>query len=262
MEECYRQYGIREIDIFDYDFTVDKERTIAICREIRRRNLDILWACRSRIDIDRELLGEMKKAGCGRIYYGIESGSQEILDRVNKGITLDQIRNTVRYTKELGMQALGFFLIGAPGETKKTVARTLRFAKELDLNYVQFSKCLAKPLTPLWKQMVRETGKDYWQDWILGRESDRDLPRPWTTLTNKEIDRLAKWAYVSYHSRPSFLLKAALRVKSFKEFKRKFLGYMEMVFSQESLSRRDEKFVAYHDDSRKLDFYRKMAKFK
>jgi anaerobic magnesium-protoporphyrin IX monomethyl ester cyclase len=80
MEECYRDHGVREIDIFDYDFTYDRERVIAICREMRRRRLDILWACRSRIDIDEELLREMKDAGCGRIYYGIESGSQEILD--------------------------------------------------------------------------------------------------------------------------------------------------------------------------------------
>jgi radical SAM superfamily enzyme YgiQ (UPF0313 family) len=248
MEECFREYGIREIDIFDYDFTIDRDRTIAICREIRKRNLDILWACRSRVDIDPELLGEMKEAGCGRIYYGIESGSQEILDRLNKGITLDQIRKTVKQTKDLGMRVLGFFLIGAPGETKETVKRTLRFAKELDLDYVQFSKCLAKPLTPLWKRMVKEEGKDYWRDWILAKESDRPLPRPWTELNNNEIDRLAKWAYIAYHSRFPFLLKSSLRVRSLKEFKRKFLGYLNMVFSQESVSRKDDRFVAYHEE--------------
>lgn len=262
IEECYKKYRIREIDIFDYDFTIDKKRTIAICRQMRKRNLDVLWACRSRVDIDRELLKEMKEAGCGRIYYGIESGSQEILDRVNKDITLDQIRKTIRYTKELDMKALGFFLVGAPGETKNTVKNTLRFARELGLDYVQFSKCLAKPLTPLWKQMVEETGRDYWSDWILGKETDRSLPRPWTELTNEEIDSLARWAYVSYHSRPSFLLKATLKVRSFTEFKRKFLGYLEMVFSQERISEEDEKFVAYHERVRRLDFYSKIAKWR
>ena len=261
MEECYHAYGVREIDIFDYDFTVDRERTIDICRTIREKGLDILWACRSRIDIDRGLLEEMAKAGCGRIYYGIESGSQEILDRVNKGITLDQIRTTIKDTKELGMRALGFFLIGAPADTKKTVKKTVRFAMELDLDYVQFSKCLAKPLTPLWEEMVKETGKDYWKDWIVGKETDRALPRPWTELSNAEIDRLAKWAYLKYHSRPGFLLKAVRKVRSFAEFKRKFLGFLEMVFSQEDISERDEKFVAYHEDAGRRDFYRKRAKF-
>jgi len=261
MEECYTKYGVREIDLFDYDFTVDKNRTIAICREIQQRNLDILWACRSRVDIDPDLLREMKEAGCGRIYFGIESGSQETLDRVNKGITLDQIRNAVRRTKDLGMKALGFFLIGAPGETKKTIQQTVRFAKKLDLDYVQFSKCLAKPLTPLWKQMVKETGKDYWSDWILGKESDRPLPRPWTQLTDYEVDRLARWAYISFHSRPLFLLKAMLKIRSFAEFRRKLLGYLEMVFGQEGVSKEDKRFIAYHEP-RRLDFYRKIAKFK
>lgn len=252
MEECYQKYNIREIDIFDYGFTVDKKRAIEVCQEIKRRGLDILWACRSRVDIDRELLKEMSEAGCGRIYYGIESGSQEMLDRMNKGITLDQIKKTIKTTREFKMKALGFFLIGAPGETKKTVQETLKFAKKLNFEYVQFSKCLAKPLTPLWKQMVEETGQDYWKDWILGKEIDRPLPRPWTELTNEEIDDLAKKAYTSYHSRPSFLLRATLKVRSFDEFKRKFLGYLEMLFSQESISKKDENFVAYHESNKTL----------
>ncbi|MEW6076597.1 MAG: radical SAM protein [Thermodesulfobacteriota bacterium] len=262
MQECYDRYGIREIDIFDYSFTADRKRTIAICREMRSRKLDLLWACRSRIDIDRELLEEMRLAGCGRIYYGIESGCQEILDRVNKGITLDQVRETVRHTRKLGMKALGFFLIGAPGETERTVKQTVRFARSLDLEYVQFSKCLAKPLTPLWEQMKQETGRDYWEDWVRGLEQDRPLPRPWTELTEAQVDRLSKWAYVNYHSRFRFLVRSTLQVRSFSEFKRKLLGFLEMVFSQEDVSRGDDAFVAYNENSRRLDFYKKIAKYK
>jgi radical SAM superfamily enzyme YgiQ (UPF0313 family) len=262
IQECYDNYNIREIDIFDYDFTVDKKRVIEICNLIKHKKLDILWACRSRIDIDYETLQHMKQAGCGRIYYGIESGCQEILNKVNKGITLEQVRTTVKNTKQLGMKALGFFLIGAPGDTKKTVRQTVRFAKSLDLDYVQFSKCLAKPLTPLWKQMVEETGQDYWQDWILGKDGDKVLPRPWTELSNQEIDKLAKWAYVSFHYRFGFLLKAALKVRSLGEFKRKVLGLLEMLFSQEKQSKNDERFEAFTEDKGKLAFYRKIAKFK
>ncbi len=262
MEECYERFQVREIDIFDYSFTADKARTMEICRLIRERGLDILWACRSRIDIDRELLEAMKKAGCGRIYYGIESGSQEILDRVNKGITLAQIRETIRITRQLGIKALGFFLVGAPGDTRKTVKQTVRFAKTMDLEYVQFSKCLAKPMTPLWEGLIGQTERDYWEDWVRGQEQDRALPRPWTELTNQEIDALARWAYVRYHCRFRFLLKSTLQVKSFSEFKRKFLGFMEMIFSQEKASRADKNFTAYHDDSNRLNFYKKMAKYK
>jgi radical SAM superfamily enzyme YgiQ (UPF0313 family) len=247
MEECYNKYGIREIDIFDYDFTIDKGRVLEICSEIKRRNIDILWACRARADIKIEVLREMSAAGCGRIYYGIEAGSQEMLDRLNKGTTIARIKETVRNTKKCGMKALGFFLIGAPGDTKKTVEASVKFAKELDLEYVQFSKCLAKPLTPLWKEMVETTGKDYWKDWILGKEKDRALPRPWTDLTNEEIDNLAKWAYVTYHSRPWFLIRSALNVKSFGELRRKVLGFIDMLFSQEKKAKRDDNFIAYKE---------------
>ena len=247
MEECYHKHNIREIDIFDYDFTIDKGRTMNICRQIKKRGLDLLWACRSRIGIDKDLLQAMKDAGCGRIYYGIESGSQEILDRINKGITLDQVRETIASTKTLGIKALGFFLIGAPGETAETIKNTVAFARELNLDYAQFSKCLAKPLTPLWEQMVQQTGKDYWKDWVLGKETDRSLPRPWTDLSNHDIDRFAKRAYLSFYTRPGFLWNSALNIRSFAEFKRKFRGLLDMAFRQENISTKDEDFVAYHE---------------
>ena len=254
IEECYYKYNIREIDIFDYEFPLNKKRTLAICNILQEKKLDITWACRSRIDsVDEELLREMKKAGCRRIYYGIESGVQEILDRVNKGITLNQIRETVRYTKELGIMALGFFLIGAPGETKETIKKTLKFAKELKLNYVQFSKCTAKPMTGLWRKLVRDTGVDYWREYILGNVEEQQLPRPWTRLTNDEIDIITKRAYISYHSGPQFLLNSMLRVKSSAELKRKLFAYLNMVFSQENKSKMDPNFVAYNPNfKRKL----------
>ena len=88
---------------------INRKRAMGICQEIQRRKLDILWACRARIDsVDDELLREMAAAGCGRIYYGIESGDQEMLDRVNKGITLEQIRETIRLTQQARHPVTGF----------------------------------------------------------------------------------------------------------------------------------------------------------
>jgi anaerobic magnesium-protoporphyrin IX monomethyl ester cyclase len=262
IQECVERFDIHEIDIFDYEFLIDRKRSMAILQELQRRNLDVIWACRARIDsVDEELLRQMKAAGCSRIYFGIESGVQEILDRVNKGTTLEQIRETIKLTKRVGIRALGFFLIGSPGETRETVKRTLRFAKELDLDYVQFSKVTAKPLTPLWRDLVEKTGRDYWKDYILGLTEEQVLPRPWTSLTNEEIDEITKKAYVSYHRRPSFLLRSTFRCRSFEEFRRKFLAFLEMVFKQEEVSRPDENFVAYHDRVVEKKFYRKVSKW-
>ncbi|MBU1044845.1 MAG: B12-binding domain-containing radical SAM protein [Candidatus Omnitrophica bacterium] len=251
IEECYDKYGIKEIDIFDYEFTGNRKRVLDICALLKQKNIDIIWACRSRIDtVDPELLAIMYKTGCRRIYFGIESGSQEILDIVNKKQTLAQVVETISWCKKIGIKTLGFFLIGAPNDTEETIKETVKFAKSLDLDYVQFSKCLAKPLTSLWQELVAKTKKDYWKDWILGKEVDRQLERPWTSLTNEQIDKLAKQAYLSYYVRPKFLIKALLELKSFKEFKRKLFALFEMIFTQEDRSKDDKKFYAFNENSR------------
>jgi len=234
MKECVQRHGVREIDIFDYEFTGARQRVLDICEGIKKERLDINWACRSRVDTaDPELLKAMYSAGCRRIYWGIESGSQATLDSLKKGIKLEQIVETMRASRRAGLENLGFFLVGVPGETKETVRQTVAFAKKLDLDYVQFSKLLAKPLTPLWKDMVAATGKDYWKDWILGKEIDRELPRPWLKdLNNAEVDALARWAYISYHARPLFLLRHALKCQSLPEFLRKTSAFLAMLFSK------------------------------
>ncbi|OGS19696.1 MAG: hypothetical protein A2219_00880 [Elusimicrobia bacterium RIFOXYA2_FULL_50_26] len=250
MKECVEKYGIREIDFFDYEFTASKKRVTELCSLIRENGLDVDWACRSRVDtVDSEMLGAMQAAGCRRVYWGIEHGSQAVLNRLNKGITREQIVETIRMSRRAGMQNLGFFLVGVPGETRETVKETLSFARELDLDYVQFSKLLAKPLTPLWKDMVKSAGRDYWAGWVSGAEKDRELPRPWlTSLKNGEVDRLARWAYVSYYSRPGFLLRHTFQCSSVAEFLRKFFAYIEMVFFQEKVARPARRFAAYSEN--------------
>lgn len=261
IEECRTQYHIHEIDFFDYDFCINRKRVEAICDGMINRRLDMTWACRTRVDyVDEPLLRKMRSAGCSRIYFGIESGVQEILDSLNKGIRLQQIRDTIDITRHLGIKALGFFLVGSPGETKETFRKTVHFAKSLKLDYVQFSKLTAKPLTPYWRQMVSDNGFDYWREYILGNAQDRPLSRPWTSLTNAEIDGMARKAYLMYHCRPSFLLKHTLQVKSWSEFKRKFFAFMEMVFLQERISTPDKNFTAYPEDKNKISLYRKRLK--
>jgi len=262
IEECYNKYNIREIDFFDYEFCIDRKRIEAICDGMIKSGLDITWACRTRIDsVDETLLRKMRAAGCSRIYYGIESGVQEILDRLNKGINLQQIRNTVEATRGVGIRALGFFLVGSPGETHETFRETVKFSKSLKLDYVQFSKLTAKPLTPYWRQTVKDSGFDYWREYILGNEEDRPLPRPWTALTSEEIDQMARDAYVIYHCRPMFLFNHALQVKSWAEFKRKFFAFIEMLFRQERVSTLDENFVAYPENKGKLSSYKNKSKW-
>ncbi len=221
IEECSKKYGIREIEFFDPIFTIDKMRVINICKQIRRRKIDVSWACRARIDqMDAELLGEMKSAGCVRIYYGIECGNQSILNNVSKGITLDQIKRVINLTKKKGILTLGFFLLGAPGDTSNSIKETIDFALSLNLDYAQFHKTMAKPTTILYDQVKRVTGRDYWREYILGEANEERLPCPWTLISDKEIEEAAIIAYRKFYLRPSRVFKIALGIKSFDEFKR------------------------------------------
>ena len=252
MQECRDRYGIREIDIFDYEFTAQPGRVLDICKGIAERKLDVAWACRSRVDTaSPELLKAMHAAGCRRIYWGVEHGSQEVLDRFKKGVRVERIRETLSLSRRLGMQNLGFFLTGVPGETRRSIGRTVEFAKSLPLDYVQFSKLLAKPGTGLWSDMKRAGWRDYWADWVSGKETDRELPRPWLTeMDGATLDRLTHDAYLRFTLRPGFLLRHLLACRSLGEFRRKASAFIAMVLERAGIGRTGA-FRIYRDDAAK-----------
>jgi len=248
LEECYHTHHVREVDFFDYDLATNRQNLMEMCRGIVQKGLDISWACRARVTlVDEELLHTMQQAGCYRIYYGIESGVQSILDQIRKGISLDQIRKAVSMTKRAGIDTLGYFMVGNIGETRETVRQSVRFAKSLGLDYVQFSKMTAKPATKIYADYVRDTGHDYWRDYVLGKTEAKALPHPWTALTQEEIDQLTKWAYVSFHSRFGYLVRNVLKIRSWGEFKRKVKAYLEMLITREDSSDEKKPFDIYRD---------------
>ncbi len=221
IEYFYKRFNIREIEFFDPIFCFDRSRVIKICREMVYRKLDVQWACRARVEhVDEELLEVMKRGGCHRIYYGIESGSKGILKNTDKGITLDQIEKAIYLTKKKKILTLGFFLIGAPGDTQETVLETIDFALRLPLDYVQFHKTVAKPGTVLYEQVKEATGRDYWRQYILGEAGEERLPSPWTSLTDEEIEKLTIFAYRKFYLRPSRVSNIISGIKSFDELAR------------------------------------------
>ncbi|NLH48313.1 MAG: B12-binding domain-containing radical SAM protein [Myxococcales bacterium] len=261
MEECRREYRVREIDLFDYNFTFDRRRTTTICEEMLRRDLRLQWACRSRVDaVDRPLLKLMSESGCRRIYYGIESDSPDKLSEMHKGITLTQVEDAIRATREAGIKTLGFFLTGVAGETAETIKRTVHYATRLNLDYAQFSKLTAKPGSPMWQDMLARTGDDYWRKYILGQVEERELERPWTALTNDEINRLTKLAYLRFYVRPGFLWRSLLGIRTWTEFKRKTRALFSMIFAQSKRAVLDTRFKAYQENPhRRLRKYVKPA---
>lgn len=138
--ELHQRYGIREFSFEDDTFITFKKRLVEMCERLITLKLDISWTCLGRVNhVTADILKLMRAAGCWQISYGIESGSQEILDLVNKGITLDQVRNAVDLCQNTGIKSKGFFIIGHPGETRETLQMTQDFALKLPLNDISVS---------------------------------------------------------------------------------------------------------------------------
>lgn len=220
LELCVNEFGIRELDFFDSSFTIRKDRVVAICEEINRRNLDIVWAARTRVDcITKDVLEAMYRAGCRRIYYGIESGNREILKVLKKSTSLDQIRQVVTDTRATGIDTFGYFMVGNPYDTPATVRQTIRLALELDLDYAQFSKVTPMPSTAMYEMMLEETGVDYWREFVL-EPHDKLVPRPRCSMTDAEIQRWSRLAYLRFYYRPQMIARHLQRMKSWDEVKR------------------------------------------
>lgn len=139
IEEHINKYDIKEFNLMDEHFTINKPRALKICQQIIDKKLPIAWACFSRVDaIDDELVNLMAKAGCRKISFGLESGSQKVLDLMRKQTTIKQGRKAVKIVRKYGIQANGSFMFGNIGETKKTIRETIDFAKSLDLDNATF----------------------------------------------------------------------------------------------------------------------------
>ncbi|MCJ7616579.1 MAG: B12-binding domain-containing radical SAM protein [Desulfobacterales bacterium] len=135
---------VREIFIEDDTFTINKKLVSAFCEEIQRRKIDIAWSCNARADLDYNTMKAMKDAGCRLIIVGYESGSDEILKTIKKGVGTEQMKVFTNDAKKAGLLVHGDFIIGLPGETKDTAAQTLKFIKELKPNLLQVA--VATPL--------------------------------------------------------------------------------------------------------------------
>jgi len=140
IEDCVRRYGFKSFYFDDDTFNIGKKRVLALAREIKDRALNLPWAIMARADqMDREILTALKDAGLAALKYGVESGSQDLLNRACKGLDLGKVAETVRITRELGISFHLTFMFGLPGETLETARQTIKTALDLAPDSLQFS---------------------------------------------------------------------------------------------------------------------------
>jgi radical SAM superfamily enzyme YgiQ (UPF0313 family) len=168
IEHLVNKYGSKGIYFISDNFTIRKRETIEICELIKKEKLDIEWVCDTRVDlVSRDLLRKMKDAGCKTIWFGVESGSPRILERINKGVTLEQTEHAFKLCREEGIQIACSFILGIPGETVKDMEASLKFAKRLDPDWCGFNIYIAYPGSILYEEILRNHLYDRVDDFLV-----------------------------------------------------------------------------------------------
>jgi anaerobic magnesium-protoporphyrin IX monomethyl ester cyclase len=141
LERLSRGFGVREVSFVDDVFTIKRSRTLALCRGMASRKIDLTWFCNARADqVTTPLAKAMASAGCHQVYLGFESGSQAILDGINKGTTIERLEQGARILQEQGIERSVGFVIGLPGESDETIAQTIEMVHRVKPERVQFTR--------------------------------------------------------------------------------------------------------------------------
>ncbi len=186
--------GYRSVYLTDDHFLLKRERINAICNGIIERGLEFRWGCEGRVDaVAIDQLPIMRKAHCAFLAFGVEAGTQKVLDRLKKHQTLEQVKNAVRKAKQHGIAMVhGFFVIGAPGETATDILESFRFAARLKLDTFGFNRLCVYRGTPLWQEYVARGIIDDERDWHKWFKCSDIDP---TALPSAEVNRLRMKGY-------------------------------------------------------------------
>lgn len=214
-------YGFKDINFWDDNFTLNKDRTEKLVERIN--DCDLIWNCSTRVNlVNKKMLEILSKNGCYEIGYGIESGSVRILKYMRKGITIKQIKKAVQLTKKAGMGVKLYFMIGFPDETEKDIQKTLNLAKELNPDYVHFGILTPLPGTEIY-EMVSNSIPEYEYDYYSMNFSINK------NFTFEELKELLFKAYKEFYLRQKYILKMFLKIHSFEDIRRYYLGVKSII---------------------------------
>ncbi|MBI2662855.1 radical SAM protein [Candidatus Woesearchaeota archaeon] len=223
IKHIIEKYGAKQISFWDDVLTVNKKWIHQLCDLIIQEKLDIIWNCYAHANtVDDYTLKKMKQAGCFCIWYGIEAGDDFLLKMINKGTTLESIKKAVKLTHDNDIEVRGLFMIGLPGETPELAQKTINFAKELNVDYAQFSIT-----TP-------HVGTKLYDDAHLYGTLKKDFSRytqheavfvPFGYKNKEEVEEMCRKAYRDFYHRPSYLLKQVLKIRTIDDIKRYYNAF-------------------------------------
>jgi anaerobic magnesium-protoporphyrin IX monomethyl ester cyclase len=227
--ELVLSQGYREIKFIDDTLTADYHRAMSIAGEIKKRGLDFTWFASAVVNqVDKPLLQAFKEAGCWAILFGAESGVQKNLNAIRKGITPDQIRRAVKAAKEVGITVYTPFLFGIPGQTFEDGLKTIEFALELDPDIANFHAITPFPGTELYDNIEKYgTMSEDLTDYTY--QGAAFVPY---TMTREQIAELRQLALKKFYSRPKFLWRRFLALRSLNDLRAAWQGLKSLFWLQ------------------------------
>ncbi len=222
--------GVKEISFDDDTFTADRKHARAVAELIKP--LGISWTINARANCDYETLKIMREAGLRHVVVGYESGNEQILKNIKKGVTKAQAIQFTKDCQKLGLSIHGAFIMGLPGESRETILETIEFAKKLDLNSIQASLASPYPGTEFYEQSKREG----WitSDSFLDETGHQTCVINYPNLTNREIFDAVELFYNKFYFRPKYIVRSVMRMivdggerKKLLREGRQYLEYMK-----------------------------------
>lgn len=200
MQHLQNTYGIKHILFVDDLFTASKKRTTELCELIINSGMDMTWSCASRVDVVKpETLRLMKQAGCWEISFGLESGSNDLLQQMDKSASLDKSVQALNWTHEAGIRSKGLFMLGYPGENLHTIAQTKAFLKKVPLTIMHLTKFTPYPGSPIYRDLYGTNIRDdHWKKM-------NGMNFLWTPedLTQEQLDSNYTRLLLSFYWKPS-----------------------------------------------------------
>jgi radical SAM superfamily enzyme YgiQ (UPF0313 family) len=196
--------GVNMVYFLDDLFLGNKKRVKNICKEIMSRKIDVRWSAQARVDcVDEDTLRIMKKAGCSTLCFGVESGSEELLGDLKKGIRLKDTKTCFKLTKKFGINTVAFFMLGHPRETIGTLRKSLKLCQELKPDMVQISFFTPYPSSPASKKYVIENTN------ILNTYSH--VTSSFSDLPTNTLEEFQKFFYLRFYVNPHFFYNYFLK---------------------------------------------------
>lgn len=215
----------------DDTFTIHKPTAIGICEEILKRGLKVTFSVNARVDTaDLKMMKLLKKAGCRELLVGFESGDQTVLDNIKKRATTEEAKEFMARTKEAGLDVHGTFVMGLPGETKESMAKTHEFAQGLGLHTLQFSAAMPFPGTAYF-DYTKEKNLLHTEDWNkwLDPQGEQQAVISYPGLTRDEVTAAVDKGLKAFYFRPSYMLRFAFKNQHWQDFTRKLRGFKHFM---------------------------------